>query len=68
MAAPTRNWHIVQDRRGVMYFANHGGLLEYDGVSWRRIYTGKSRRIRMVKTDTTGRIWVAAFKELGYLA
>ena len=30
-------WAIAQDRRGVMYFGNWNGVLEYDGVSWRLI-------------------------------
>ena len=30
-------WDIAQDRRGVMYFGNTDGILEYDGVRWRRI-------------------------------
>ena len=32
-----QNWAIVQDKRGVMYFGNGNGVLEYDGVSWRLI-------------------------------
>lgn len=28
------NWGILQDRRGVLYFANEGNMvLEYDGVT-----------------------------------
>ena len=31
--AEQSNWGILQDRRGIMYFANGYGLLEYDGAS-----------------------------------
>ena len=27
-------WSMVQDKRGVMYFGNLNGVLEYDGKSW----------------------------------
>jgi hypothetical protein len=32
-----QNWAIVQNKKGIMYFANTGGVLEYDGSSWRLI-------------------------------
>lgn len=33
--AATQNWNVIQDKRGILYFSNIEGLLEYDGVSWR---------------------------------
>ena len=30
-----QNWDILQDNRGIMYFANTKGLLEFDGKNWR---------------------------------
>ncbi|RMD93577.1 MAG: hypothetical protein D6813_03900, partial [Calditrichaeota bacterium] len=35
--AHSQNFAIVQDVRGMMYFGNVYGVLEYDGVSWRLI-------------------------------
>jgi len=35
--AHAQNWTIAQDSRGVMYFGNGIGVVEYDGVSWRLI-------------------------------
>jgi len=32
--AHNQNWAILQDSRGVMYFGNSDGALEYDGESW----------------------------------
>ncbi len=63
-----QNWDIVQDRRGVMYFANTGGLLEYDGVSWRQFRPGISMALISLSMDLTGRIWVGGTREFGYLA
>ena len=62
-------WCITQNRKhGLMYFTNRGAVLEFDGVSWRRIPTGESMPVRMLEEDATGRIWVAGFHEIGYLA
>lgn len=33
--AGIQNWAIAQDERGVMYFGNNSGLLEFDGSAWR---------------------------------
>ncbi len=30
-----QNTDIIQDKDGIIYIANQGGILEYDGVSWR---------------------------------
>ena len=60
-------WAILQDRRGVMYFGNSSGdLLEYDGVTWRKIFTGSSV-VRSLALDESGRIWVGAGAKFGYL-
>lgn len=63
-----QNWDIIQDRRGVMYFANQNCLLEYGGVSWRQIHPADKMIVFSLGIDTTGRIWVGAARELGYLA
>lgn len=31
----SKNWAVSQDERGVMYFGNDGGLLEFDGIQWK---------------------------------
>ncbi|MGA8739797.1 MAG: GAF domain-containing protein [Terracidiphilus sp.] len=60
-------WAIQQDRRGVMYFGNSSGdMLEYDGVTWRKIFTGSSV-VRSLALDQSGRIWVGAGAKFGYL-
>jgi len=60
-------WTILQDRRGVMYFGISGGtILEYDGVTWRKIFTPTSV-IRSLAMDDSGKIWVGASADFGYL-
>jgi len=60
-------WTIMQDRRGVMYFGISGGqILEYDGVTWRKIFTPSSV-VRSIAMDDSGKIWVGAAGDFGYL-
>jgi signal transduction histidine kinase/CheY-like chemotaxis protein len=61
-------WTILQDRRGLMYFGNSGGtILEYDGVTWQKIFTTSSV-VRSLAIDNDGKIWVGANANFGYLA
>ena len=53
-----QNWGVVQDSRGVMYIANGGGVLEYDGVSWRMIELPNELSALALAIDDTGRIYV----------
>lgn len=61
-------WAIVQDQRGVMYFGNWNGVLEYDGVSWRLISTPNKSGVRSLAIEANGRIYVGAVGDLGHLA
>ncbi len=65
--ANPQNWCIEQDHRGVMYFGNSDGILEYDGVNWRLIKTPKNNVVRSLHCDDEGRIWVGGSGEVGYL-
>jgi len=65
--AATQNWSIVQDDRGVMYFGNNEGVLEYDGVSWRLIKVSNETNVRSLVKDANGRIYVGADGEIGFL-
>ena len=62
-----QNFAIVQDRRGLMYFGNFAGVLEYDGTSWRTITTKNYAKVSSLYLDETGRIFVGANGEFGYL-
>ncbi len=61
------NFDIVQDKRGVMYFANFTGILEYDGTSWRTILTKSINRVKTFAQTKDGRIYAGGRKEFGYL-
>lgn len=66
--ANPQNWAIQQDDRGVLYFGNSDGILEYDGHNWRLIKTPKNNVVRSLNKDKNGRIWVGGSGEIGYLA
>src|SRR5271170_269997 len=47
-------WGIIQDRRGVMFFATSNAVAEYDGVTWRRIAIPSSTS-RSFAMDASGK-------------
>ncbi|MBN1117458.1 MAG: hypothetical protein JXA77_09655 [Bacteroidales bacterium] len=66
--AATQNWDIDQDDKGIMYFANSAGLLQFDGAYW-KLYPLPNRSIvRSVRIDNEGRIWVGGFNQIGYFS
>ena len=50
-----------------MYFGNTEGVLEYDGVSWRKIPVSNGSAVRALATDENGTVYVGAQGEFGYL-
>jgi signal transduction histidine kinase/ligand-binding sensor domain-containing protein len=62
--ARMQNWAITQDSRGIMYFANTDGLLEYDGINWRLF---KLPTVRSIAIDSLGRIYLGLENDMGYL-
>ena len=66
--ANAQNWAIAQDSRGVMYFGNTEGLLEFDGLYWRLVHLPYESAIRSLAADANGRIYVGGRGVFGYLA
>lgn len=62
----TQTWDIDQDKRGIMYFANNNGLLEYDGSHWQTFEVENKTIVRSVHVAKNGRIYVGAQDEFGY--
>ena len=65
--ANPQNWDIAQDNRGMMYFANTEGLLQYDGVSWRLFSLPGRGAVRSIDTDSAGTVYVGGVGCLGYM-
>jgi len=61
-----QNHAIIQDKRGVMFFGNNDGILEFDGVNWRKIPV-EEKLVRSLAINKNGRIYVGARNEFGYL-
>ena len=64
--AGTQNWDAAQDIRGVMYFANNVGLLQYDGNNWSCLPVTNHTIVRSVAIADDNRIYVGAQSEFGY--
>ncbi len=64
-ANPT-NWWALEDDKGILYFANNGGVLMFDGVNWNLIELPNSGA-RSLAQDDQGRIHVGGNGEIGYL-
>jgi signal transduction histidine kinase/DNA-binding response OmpR family regulator len=61
-----QNWSILQDRRGVIYVGNSGGLLEFDGVSWRSIPV-PNESVRSMTIHEDGTIYLGGKNQMGFL-
>ncbi|MEO0473948.1 MAG: two-component regulator propeller domain-containing protein, partial [Bacteroidota bacterium] len=66
--AETQNWAATEDERGLMYFGNNLGLLEFDGNQWRCFRMPNRSILRSVSLDSLGRIFVGGQDELGYFS
>ena len=63
-----QTWAIVQDKRGVIYAATNGAVLEFDGATWRRITVDPSSAVRSMALDADGRLYVGSATSFGYVA
>jgi DNA-binding CsgD family transcriptional regulator len=61
-----QNWDVAIDHRGILYFANTEGLLTFNGHFWKLYPIINRTRLRSVKVDRNGRIYVGAQDEFGY--
>lgn len=61
-----QNWDLAIDQRGQLYFANTEGLLTFDGQFWKLYPIANRTRLRSVKVDKRGYIYVGAQDEFGY--
>jgi ligand-binding sensor domain-containing protein/DNA-binding CsgD family transcriptional regulator len=63
--AATQNWAVAKDHRGIMYFANNDGLLEYDGTYWNLHQFAMPAITRSVATDEKGNLYVGMYNDFG---
>ncbi len=71
-----QSFAAVQASNDLVYVANSGGVIEFDGMSWRLIRLPNSGAVFAIETvaiesvagGTGSRIFVAGYDEIGYLA
>ena len=62
----TQNRGIVQDKNGIVYFANQEGLLSYDGTYWKTYPLPNKTIIRSVVIGKDNKIYVGGQDDFGY--
>lgn len=64
--AARQNWSVSSSSKGFVYFANHQGLLEFDGTSWSLYKLPNETIIRAVKVKNDSVIYTSGYMEMGY--
>lgn len=64
--ASSQNWAVLQDGQGLLYVGNNEVLLEYDGISWRKV-AGTQGGVLALALARDGRIYVGGAGTIGYL-
>ena len=59
-------WTITQDERGIIYFGNQKGLLEFDGYEWRIYPVPNKSVVRSLAVGEKGKLYAGAQGDLGY--
>jgi signal transduction histidine kinase/DNA-binding response OmpR family regulator len=57
----------TQNKQGLMYFCYENGLLEYDGIQWRKIDIRERGNVCSATFGDEGRLYVGAALDFGYL-
>ena len=66
--AGTQNRGILQDRNGVMYFANYEGLLSFDGNYWKTYPLPNKTVVRSIAMGKDNRIYAGGQGDFGYFS
>ncbi len=65
--AASENWDLLQDSKGMMFFANHFGIMQFDGVRWNIVTQPENRSmVRSLAIDKNNRMYVGAQGDFGY--
>jgi serine phosphatase RsbU (regulator of sigma subunit) len=66
--AHAQNFGVVQDARGVLYFANVSGILQFDGANWTKYPTTLNGLSLSIGIDNNGTVYAGGIGEFGKLA
>jgi len=64
--AATQNWDILQDKQGVVCFANNAGLLRFNGKDWRVFPLRNHSYLRSIAKNSDGVIYAGGQNEIGF--
>ncbi|MEO8255230.1 MAG: hypothetical protein ABI554_12690 [Flavobacterium sp.] len=65
--AASENWDVLQNSQGMMFFANHFGLMQFDGVRWSIVMQPANKSmVRSLAIDKKDRIYIGAQGDFGY--
>ena len=64
--AARQNWSVCSGPGGTVYFANHQGLLSFDGTNWQLHKLPNESMLRAVKSGNDSVIYTSGYMELGY--
>lgn len=64
--AARQNWSVSSGSNGEVYFANHTGLLLFDGTHWNINYLPDETILRAVKAQNDSLIYTSGYRELGF--
>jgi ligand-binding sensor domain-containing protein/DNA-binding CsgD family transcriptional regulator len=66
--AASENWDVIQNSQGMMFFANHFGLIQFDGVRWNIVMQPENKSIiRSLAIDKKDKIFIGAQGDFGYV-
>ncbi len=65
-AAGNQNWSIAKNSKSIMFFANSGGLLSYNGKYWQKHELPNKQIVRSVAIGHDGLVYTGGFGEFGY--
>ena len=66
--AGTNNRDIVQDKNGIVYFANYEGLLSFDGSYWKYYPLPNRNMIISLAIGNDDKIYVGCLDEFGFFS
>jgi serine phosphatase RsbU (regulator of sigma subunit) len=62
-----QNWDAVQDKHGIMYFANNYGVLTFNGNKWDVVSSPNESIIRSLTIASDGRVVAGGYDQIGFL-
>lgn len=63
--AHEQNFDIIQDDKGIMYFANFSGVLVFDGSTWTTVHTSTGLRAISLAINNNGEVFVGGLNDFG---